>query len=260
MPDISFVAFTQAEIDLVPSIIVAKPPGVVKDDLMLALLAVSTSASYPTTAPAGWTRIHANPDTSLSQVWYKVAGDAEPADYTWTFAASARCIIAVAAYRDVDPANPINAPAIPFAFTSNVFVTDHNTAAITTTRANCLLVALYRGDTKTILWTHNQGRAERYEFGPVSAGMNAKLTLSDALQVLAGASGEQDAATNGNDTSHGYLIALAPPLAVSSAGAGRGAGIVRPPAVPSAYRPVPQRVEVQRPIRGPVRVPGRRAG
>ena len=71
------------------SITVAKPSGTVDGDVLVALVAAIISSSpYSFTPPAGWVATGAIAQFAASggrmQIWTRVAGGSEPANYSWT--------------------------------------------------------------------------------------------------------------------------------------------------------------------------------
>ncbi len=88
------------------SLVVAKPGGTASGDLLLAFF---TSNSQNCTPPSGFTEI-ADEVTEVfrSQVFYKVAGGSEPANYTFSVAAAAPLIVSLMCLRGVDTSDPID--------------------------------------------------------------------------------------------------------------------------------------------------------
>jgi hypothetical protein len=89
------------------SLVINRPAGTASGDVMIAT--VNTVGALPG-APAGW-----NPITSTTSpgwtgavvTYYKVAGGAEPASYTWTLGGSVRAAGAIAGFSGVDNTYPI---------------------------------------------------------------------------------------------------------------------------------------------------------
>lgn len=88
------------------SVTATKPTGTASGDLLLAFF---VSNSQNATPPSGWTEIA---DETIEvfrlQVYYKVAGGSEPANYSFTVGASAPLVLAISAFRGVDTADPID--------------------------------------------------------------------------------------------------------------------------------------------------------
>jgi prepilin-type N-terminal cleavage/methylation domain-containing protein len=90
------------------SLTIAKPTGVVQNDLLFAYIG-HLNATDRLNAPAGWTQIGRNKNGSVNQaLFYKVAGASEPANYTFTLTASSRFGVSINAFRGCfDIANPV---------------------------------------------------------------------------------------------------------------------------------------------------------
>jgi len=82
------------------SAVVAKPTGIVQNDLMFAYVMHNNSTDRLTTIPAGWTQIGRHKNGSSNQaLFYKVAGASEPANYTFGLSSSSRFAVTINAYR-----------------------------------------------------------------------------------------------------------------------------------------------------------------
>lgn len=107
-----FRAFTDAEGGLAAtSLLLAKPAGVVLDDLMVAFLSGHILAPA-WVAPAGWVAVgteqaYGGAVASAVRMFRKVAGSGEPADYTFTCAANDKPLGIIVAYRNVYTVTPI---------------------------------------------------------------------------------------------------------------------------------------------------------
>lgn len=93
------------------SLTLQKPSGVLLNDVMVAHVVAGGAGSTTITPPAGWNFIRRNNSTSdvASAIYYKVAGDSEPASYTWTLSPSTVAAGGIAAYYNVDVTDPIDA-------------------------------------------------------------------------------------------------------------------------------------------------------
>ncbi len=95
------------------SLTLQKPEGVRPGDVMLAQITVSNATQevgQTLTPPAGWTL--ARQDNALftmaGNLYWKVAAGTEPESYTWTWANGRFATGIIAAFGNVDPANPID--------------------------------------------------------------------------------------------------------------------------------------------------------
>jgi hypothetical protein len=95
------------------SLSIARPPGVLPGDVLIAAVDARLYLSQAMTAPAGWQLLRRDGTTSgtstrFSQaLFYRVAGPLEPPLYSWRFAKATGAAGAVLAYGGVDPAAPI---------------------------------------------------------------------------------------------------------------------------------------------------------
>lgn len=88
------------------SVTATKPTGTASGDL---LVAVFTSNSQDCTPPPGWTEIVDEVvEVFRCQIFYKVAGGSEPANYTFSVGSSAPLVLSVSAFRGIDTAAPID--------------------------------------------------------------------------------------------------------------------------------------------------------
>lgn len=92
------------------SVTVTKPSGATTDDLLLAFF---TSNNQNCSPPAGWTEI-ADEVTEVfrCQVFYKVAGGSEPANYTFSVASATPIVCSMSALRGIDETGPIDITAV----------------------------------------------------------------------------------------------------------------------------------------------------
>src|SRR5574341_1355632 len=96
------------------SLTVPIPAGTAAGDVMVTVVGVRNATQRTITPPAsgGWVRVlsHFSAAADYTQeVWFKVAGLAEPANYTWSWGSNDRSLVATVSYRGVDTVVPINA-------------------------------------------------------------------------------------------------------------------------------------------------------
>lgn len=173
----------------ITQITVAKPVSTVGNDVLIASIAVNGGAPATVTPPTGWNLIsRTDNDTDVSIISYwKVAGNSEPAAYTWTINSQTRAIGGITRYSGVDTSNPVDVVG---------GASNRSTTAIapsiTTTSANDQIVTLFAfnaGVTNTGHFSTPAGMNEKYDttntpFGP-------SLASHDALQAVAGPSGSK---------------------------------------------------------------------
>jgi hypothetical protein len=128
------------------SFVVATPSGTLEGDVELA--AVATHANLTVTPPSGWALVTSQSDPTstvgvggvATSVYVHVAGASEPASVTFGLSASVRGVATIQSYRNVDPANPIDAVAGAAEATSR---TSHTTPGLTTSVKGDVLVGIF---------------------------------------------------------------------------------------------------------------------
>jgi hypothetical protein len=190
------------------------PPGTVAGDVMVAAIAVRSSAVL-ITPPAGWSAqaatVQTLGDSTRHQLFYRVAGASEPASYTWLFdTPHTGAVGAIASYSGVDTATPIDA------FSGNTTpqgadtLLQHRALSTTTTVADAMVISTHAfGSSAT--WT-SAGVSERVDVASQAAGnAGVSLAIYDATQPTAGATGDRLATASGNgDRGSAHFIALRP--------------------------------------------------
>jgi hypothetical protein len=124
------------------SIAVSRPPDTSAGDLLIA--AVATDGSTSTTiAPVGggWTLCDRGSDSGNNTtlgVWWKIAGAAEPADYTFAWSGNEQAYGWIMRFTGHDASNPINVSQSAYSSgTPNPI-----SPAVTTTVSNCMILRL----------------------------------------------------------------------------------------------------------------------
>lgn len=152
------------------SLTITRPTGVVSGDVLVAQ--VRRTVAGASTQPAGWTLQRTDGRVDLCT---KVAGGAEPADYTWSFGSVQRSVGGILAVRGASPGDEIEASA---GTTSSA-----EAPSVTTAVAGCLLVHLYsartEGTSQPLSWAQDSGVTERWDTQhtdtSVSSGTRAAL-------------------------------------------------------------------------------------
>jgi len=179
-----------------------RPTGVAAGDLLLSSITVA-STSVSLTPPAGWVQvINASEGTVIRTVVYRrVAGNSEPASYTWTFPSSIRALGAVLAYQGVDPTQPINA-ADGYGNAASTAIT---APGITPSVPACLLVHVAATAVATTI-TPAPGMTERLEV----PGTGLTVSVSDQPRPTAGYTGTRTATAGSAARNVGHCVALRP--------------------------------------------------
>lgn len=177
-----------------PSLTIAKPAGVVAGDVMVAFVNI-LNVDGDMTAPADWILIRNDvQDGLLLQTdvncfaYWKRAGGAEPADYTWTFSATANMVGAIAAYQNIVTAGvPVNGDSGAVEFPSNESMVVAPSVAGTT--AGSRLVAYFAHTQPGHTFTPPPGMTERVDF----QGGGHSTSLADQVFGAGGNTGSRTA-------------------------------------------------------------------
>lgn len=194
----------------VSSLTIARPAGLVADDVMLAQINVRANicGAGGNTPPAGWVLVAngcLNSGTALSQaVYYKVAGASEPAGYTWSFT-SGRASGGIAAFREVNSVTPIDVAGGQ----ANASSTNIVAPSVTTTFANTMLVGLF-GLARADAISPPAGMTEAYDRASGGGPNGATSEAAYAAQAAIGATGTRTAVGGAAAVTIGHLVALRP--------------------------------------------------
>jgi hypothetical protein len=199
------------------SLTVGQPEGVVAGDLMLAAITARHSGSI--TAPAGWTLIRRDSNSSGSTLtqalYYKVVDAADNgSSYTWRFSASVGAAGGIMDFAGVDPAAPVVAHSGR---------TRANTQSIlapsVATEVSGALVLGFFGDSARTAIAPPTGMSEGFDASTGSSHKNWAATSesSAVFQSSTGATGDKTALASASVASSiGQLVALAPTGASAS--------------------------------------------
>ncbi len=188
---------------------IAKPTGTVSGDVMIAAIGVRPNTAV-ITPPSGWTLIRRTDQASgaanSQAIYRKVAGESEPASYSWTFNTSTGSAGGIMTFWGVSTTSPINVEngqATSSALT-------HSTPSVTTTIDNTLLVTAH-SFSSAATWTAPTGMTEAVDVAsravPNAAGLS--LEMSYVGQPVAGATGTKTAtASNDADAGVAHILAL----------------------------------------------------
>lgn len=202
---------------LASGLTINRPAGTVAGDVMVAAIAVRPS-SVIITPPAGWAAQaaalqNAAGNSSRQQIFYRVAGGAEPASYTWLFDSPfAGAVGGIISFAGVDTAAPFDAYAgnlTPRAGDTNL---QHRALAVTTTVADTMVISTH-SFTSAMPWTPPAGMTERVDVASIATpnAFGISLEMNTVLQPAAGTTGDKIATVTGNgDTGSATLMALRP--------------------------------------------------
>lgn len=210
-------------------VVIDKPAATADGDALIAWFLLSNTAQTISTVPTGWTLIHST-DTADAHffAYWKIAAS-EPATWTWSAAVTNQNAHGCLAFSGADGTTPINASDVTFLGTAGASVT---TPSITPTVDNCMIAAVYAGDTASagITWASTGGN----EHSDVYGG-SAQLTgaaYDYGTQGSAAAVSETGDSTGGNAKYVGAIYAIAP-AGGAPPPAGPALWVVRSPLRPS---------------------------
>ena len=183
------------------------PAGVVANDVMIAQVTVRGGSGTTLTAPAGWSLIRRDSDTTLQiseGIYLRVVSGSEPASYTWNFTAGNDAAGGIAAYSGVNTATPID-----------VTGGQGNAASTSVTAPSITIPAGHNSDRLLALFAIPDSSAMslpgsiagRWNFHAVGWGISA--AMGDA-SVPSGATGNYVALQGVSTVNVGALVALLP--------------------------------------------------
>ncbi len=184
----------------------AQPAGTLENDLLIAQIGLRSGSPSITTVPAGWALAASQSRGDMTQlVYYKIAGAAEPATYTWGFGSSYRLSAVLSAFRGVDTAAPIMAVATASGSGSSV-----TAPSVTTTASDAMLLGYFSTRNGNATFTPPTGMSEFSDWGG-SAGPNG-VGVAGAYEIIpsAGTTGTRTAVAKVNTDNTAIAVALKP--------------------------------------------------
>lgn len=191
------------------SVGVTKPTGTTSGDWMAVAIATPTTVGI--TAPSGWTQQAQVAATGVTlTIFQKLAGGAEPASYTFTFASSTTYAVSAVTYRNVFTLSYVNGQANNAASTAMACP-----GAIPGSAKDMYI--MFGGVGGNVRATPPAGMTERADIGAGSLGVYAaeKLLASNANP------GTQTATLASSATSATICILVSPTFSALSATAGQ---------------------------------------
>lgn len=183
----------------VSGLTINRPANAAAGDVMIASIAVRPS-TIAVTPPAGWTLIRQvpqpNANSSVLSTYYRVAGAAEPASYTWTFGGGAHtgAVGGIAGFSGVDTTTPID-DENGVATASSV---NHAAPSVATTQSDGMLVTVHEL-TSSRTWTPPGGMTEAVDIAsltPNNAG-GISMEMNYEPRPATGATGTRTASVGG---------------------------------------------------------------
>jgi hypothetical protein len=182
---------------------IVKPTGTAVGDVLVACVALNGGGVAANGAPAGWSTIATVTGSTNPRVYgyYRVAGSAEPATYTWTLTSSVKNAGGIARYSGVDPAQPLDGAPTMAAAASGTSAT---LPGVTTSAPNAMLVGCVGiNSTSTgALISSPAGMTQAWDIG------GKRHELADGIVGPAGATGPRTWTMSQSRAWAGWLVAL----------------------------------------------------
>jgi hypothetical protein len=171
--------------------------------VLVACVALNGGGVAANGAPAGWSTIATVTGSTNPRVYgyYRVAGSAEPATYTWTLTSSVKNAGGIARYSGVDPAQPLDGAPTMAAAASGTSAT---LPGVTTSAPNAMLVGCVGiNSTSTgALISSPAGMTQAWDIG------GKRHELADGIVGPAGATGPRTWTMSQSRAWAGWLVAL----------------------------------------------------
>lgn len=208
------------------TVTLTKPASTATDDVLIASLNVAGGTSIDITPPAGWTLIRRTDQTTAFShfTYWKAAGGSEPANYAFSVvlvgtatASNRRYAASILSFTGASTTAPVHAEATQ----STASDTTGNSAVVTTTAADCMLVHCYaaRSTTGTVGGTtsHSVPTTERTDTQTTAATSPWLLSTTSTEPFLTpGTSTTRQATYNVDTVWRVNTIALQPPVAATN--------------------------------------------
>ncbi|HYK45337.1 MAG TPA: FG-GAP-like repeat-containing protein, partial [Parafilimonas sp.] len=212
------------------TLIINKPTGVVQGDVMIFTFS-GLRTSYPSSP--GWTVIKQGQYTpdfvngladGVAIAFYKVAGAAEPANYTFSVTAGAAAVGAIMAFSGVDVTWPTPFDAVPPEL-YKVFANVAHANSITTANSDAavLMLVMSQATRSYSSWsaTSPSSLAEILDANVTNSANNDQTSIGGAwaLKPVPGATGTGNVSMSGISETYGLFLALRrnpPPPTITS--------------------------------------------
>ena len=197
------------------SLTILKPAGVLAGDLMIITIAQNGTAGLSNPTCAGWTLIDgANLGGGTNRwgaVLYKMAGAAEPANYTFTLdAQSNRTVGTIAAFSGVDAANPFDVASGNLSVQNSTTVVNATTKTTVTPNAAVVMLGMAANTSPNFSGWSAAIMGTLTEFFDDRTNNNAAVGGAWAIKAVAGATGAGSATLSAAERNAGILLVLRP--------------------------------------------------
>jgi hypothetical protein len=187
------------------TLLIPAPSGAQPGDVLLAEVAVRDTPAI--TPPTGWVLLRSDVSSApqTQSVYYRIATDAEPTSYTWTFSEAKAAAGGILDYGGVDSSNPIDVHA----GRANGKSTSLTAPSITTTETGDAVIAFY-DITRNSTVEPPKSMTERFDAASNAVIPYLTAECADQIKAVAGATGTRIATAPLAGKNIGQLVALRP--------------------------------------------------
>jgi hypothetical protein len=189
------------------AVTITRPTGTASGDVLVACLALNTRRVVPGGTPADWLPIAAETSIPNPHVlgYYKVAGAAEPANYTWALSSPTENSGGIARYSGVNTTKPLDAVVTS---ASDVAARAGTIPGLTTTTSRTMIIGCMGANSSTdaVNFASPAGMVDVWNLG------GKRHEFADGLQAAPGASGDKTWTFRVRREWAGWLAALRPTL------------------------------------------------
>lgn len=194
---------------------IAKPAGVIAGDLLLVTIAQNGTGGLSNPTSAGWTLIDGanllGGTNRRAAVLYKLAGAAEPANYTFTLdAQSDRTVGTIAAFSGVDLANPFDVASGNLSVQNSTTVLLANSKTTVTPNAAVVMLGMAANSSPMFSAWSAATMGTLTEFFDNRTNNNAAVGGAWAIKATAGATGAGTATLSAAERNAGIILVLRP--------------------------------------------------
>ncbi|MGH9189919.1 MAG: chitobiase/beta-hexosaminidase C-terminal domain-containing protein [Acidimicrobiales bacterium] len=203
----TFRAVAVANATAATAVTVGRPTSSSSGDLLLALIRQKKTTAA-VTPPPGWSLIRQDGSSARSSLYYKIAGNSEPAVYAFSTSTTADIAAQILAYTGVDTASSAG-PIVAHGVKSNTGTSTGSTVvapSLTPTVPGTRYVAIWSAKGTGLSTTPPAGLAERSDTSD-----SATLAAADGLLTTTSASGTKQASLSAStDRRIGQAVLLRP--------------------------------------------------
>lgn len=193
------------------SLVIPKPVGLAAGDVMIAQ--VSARYNDPIISPTGWKLVRDTPFGNAGRMttFWKSATDNEASSYAFSTNYSSGKAGGIAAWRGIDPVNPIDASSSKTGTGNSV-----TASGVTTSNANAPVLFL-AGQIGPYSYTPPSGLTEHWDVKNTAGSYKTNAIEADYIKTSAGSTGNKTAVSSGAGGGWmAQLVALRPKVATTA--------------------------------------------